>query len=191
MTNYPDIELHKHLQRLAEDDAGAMSFLYIRYAGKIKGLALRLLGNMEDARDVAQDVFMHLWELRRQLADVESLDAFIFRMAHNATINRLQHRVVVQRFEQQRKKEAVETVEPVSTAELERRIDEAIAQLPDLRQRIFTMSRVDHMTHAQIAAELNISQRTVHYHISSALSFLRKRLGDAMLLALIGLESFT
>lgn len=99
MINYPDIELHKHLQRLAEDDAGAMSFLYIRYAGKIKGLALRLLGNVEDARDVAQDVFMHLWELRHQLADVESLDAFIFRMAHNATINRLQHRVVVQRFE--------------------------------------------------------------------------------------------
>ncbi|MDE5894519.1 MAG: sigma-70 family RNA polymerase sigma factor, partial [Muribaculum intestinale] len=62
----------------------------------------------------------------------------------------------------------------VTTEELVGMINLAIERMPDLRRRIFMMSRYDEMTYVEIASQLGISPRTVQYHIGRALADLRK-----------------
>ena len=52
-------------------------------------------------------------------------------------------------------------------------LQNAISQLPPQRQKIFNMSRIESMSHKEIAAELGISVNTVQEHISEALKFIK------------------
>jgi RNA polymerase sigma-70 factor (ECF subfamily) len=62
--------------------------------------------------------------------------------------------------------------------ELNDKITEAIEKLPSECKRIFKMSRFDGMKYAEIAAQLNISVKTIETQISRALSRLRKELKE-------------
>src|SRR6185369_9761918 len=47
------------------------------------GTLVYLLGNRDDAQDAAQETFMKCWRLQTELAGVQNLRAFIFRVAMN------------------------------------------------------------------------------------------------------------
>mgnify|MGYP006350679919 FL=1 len=55
-------------------------------------------------------------------------------------------------------------------------IDQLISDLPPQRQLIFNMSRKENLSYKEIAAQLNISEKTVENQISSAIKFLRQNL---------------
>lgn len=62
------------------------------------------------------------------------------------------------------------------TSELLKNIDYALDEMSVLRKTIFRMNRYEHKTYQEIADILMISPKTVQYHISCALSELRKLL---------------
>ena len=66
--------------------------------------------------------------------------------------------------------------ESVSTDDLLEMIDLAVRNMPEQRRRVFCMSRYENMSYNDIAEALNISPKTVQYHISGALAELRKLL---------------
>ncbi len=175
MNNHEDTQLNNHLLRLAQDDKKAMSYFYLRYAARIRGFATRLLQNDDEACDTVQDVLIKLWEERHSLDSIKSLDAYIFRMTKNHVLNTLRRRQILNSYvaAEQRNSSAF-SVEPDTTEELYNLIDKAISEMPEPRRRIFCMSRFEHKKHAEIAALLNLTPRTVQYHISAALDFLRK-----------------
>lgn len=69
-----------------------------------------------------------------------------------------------------------ETENRVSTDDLLEMIDVAVRNMPEQRRRVFCMSRYENMSYNDIAEALNISPKTVQYHISGALAELRKLL---------------
>ncbi|HEX3009431.1 MAG TPA: sigma-70 family RNA polymerase sigma factor, partial [Bacteroidales bacterium] len=70
-------------------------------------------------------------------------------------------------------------------AELLERILEAIHGLPDQCQKVFKLSRFQHLKYAEIAKELNISVKTVEAHISKALKLLQAHLRSTIILLII------
>jgi RNA polymerase sigma-70 factor (ECF subfamily) len=73
------------------------------------------------------------------------------------------------------------TSEPESRQEarsLEEYFKQIIANMPPVRQRVFTMSRFEHKSNKEIAATLGISEKTVEVHITLALRELKNRLND-------------
>lgn len=70
-------------------------------------------------------------------------------------------------------------------SELTERIRQAVDRLPERTRLIFTMSRQREMTYAEIATELQVSVKTVEFHITRALRALRADLGDLFLLAIL------
>lgn len=62
-SSLPDIELMALLDRIAERDANALQLLYQKCAGRLNGLALRVVRNREHAEDVLQEVFLAIWRL--------------------------------------------------------------------------------------------------------------------------------
>ena len=63
------------LDRIAQQDAAAFKALYDQCAGKLCGLALRVVGNREWAEDVLQEAFLGIW---RGAADYRSIPRAAF-----------------------------------------------------------------------------------------------------------------
>ena len=70
--------------------------------------------------------------------------------------------------------------------ELEEKIREAVASLPDDSRRVFVLSRYEGKTYEQMAKELGISVNTVKYPIKRALRMLYNRLEPYLFLMLFG-----
>jgi RNA polymerase sigma-70 factor (ECF subfamily) len=62
--------------------------------------------------------------------------------------------------------------------ELQQMAQKAIEQLPPQCKMVFTLSRVEQLTYAEIAEQMNISAKTVENHMVRALRFLREKLKD-------------
>lgn len=167
------------LKRLANGDPAALRYFYMRYAGKITAFAQKLLGNREEAEDITHSLFLALWEDRKEVTRITSLDAYLFRMARNAVMNRLRCR---SRDLDYRRNQGLSDQTPDSEAEADKaamdtRLMDAISRLPEPQKSIIMMSRFKGMSYNEISERLNISAHTVHYHISRALRTLRHTLG--------------
>ena len=159
-----DCDEHIILKKLRDRDSEALDILYLRYASKVRDFAFRLLKDRTDAEDVTHDIFLKIWEQRRGLGAVLSFRGYLFRMTRNAIFNAYKHRQVESKYES------------VTTDDLLEMIDLAVRNMPEQRRRVFCMSRYENMSYNDIAEALNISPKTVQYHISGALAELRKLL---------------
>lgn len=169
------------LERMHGGDSGALGLLYVRYSPHVYELALHFSGNTEEAEDISHNVFCRFWERHGQIADISSLKAYLFKMTRNEILTLFRHRQVERNYMRQQQIEMDPS--PVSddnaritAAELLEMVNLAIERMPELRRRIFMMSRYDELTYAEIAERLDISPRTVQYHIGKALVDLRKLL---------------
>ncbi len=173
-----DYNEHITIQRLSEGDAEALDVLYMRYASKVRMFAMQMLRNTTDAEDITHDVFLKIWEQRKNLVKVVSLNGYMFRMTRNAIINLLKRRQVIGKHTVDGYDFAagggMDYENQVTTEELLRMVELEIAKMPEQRRKVFLMSRYENKTYNEIAKELDISPKTVQYHISNALSDIRK-----------------
>lgn len=175
-----DCEEHIILKKLREGDSEALDILYLRYASKVRDFAYRLLGDRSGAEDIAHDIFLKVWEQRKNMDNVLSFKGYLFRMTRNAIFNVYKHRQVEYKYLTE--SGAAQTVngpgtdDRVSTEDLLALIELTVGNMPEQRRRVFCMSRYENMSYNDIAEALNISPKTVQYHISGALAELRKLL---------------
>jgi RNA polymerase sigma-70 factor (ECF subfamily) len=62
--------------------------------------------------------------------------------------------------------------------EIQKIIDSTLNQLPKKTRQIFQMSRIEGLPYNVIAVKMNLSQKSIEYHISKALDVLRESLKD-------------
>lgn len=168
------------LQNLINDDCKAFDDLYMRYAPHVEAFAYCMLKNKNEAEDLAHDLFLKIWENRSALQNVRSFKNYLFRMTKNAIFDRFEHRSVQNRVQSAI---GIMEVKEVVSEDLAAKIDQqdllllinlAIEKMPEQRKRVFRMSRFDGIPQQEIAQKLEISQKTVEYHIRTALAELRK-----------------
>jgi RNA polymerase sigma-70 factor (ECF subfamily) len=77
------------LVRVAEGDTDALSLLFRRYARMVRGLAYRILGDMAEADDLLQDVFLRIYRYCKTFDDSKSPARFwILKMTYRSAISR-------------------------------------------------------------------------------------------------------
>ena len=166
------------LDKLGRGDVDALDTLYVRYAPKVYDFSLRFLKNEAEAEDVTQDIFLQVWDNRSLMGQVVSIRAYLFRMTRNTIFNRFKRsKMHLQYIRQSETREAELSVDPgrrITTEDLLEMIELAIENLPEQGRRVFKMSRYEHLSYNEIAERLGISPHTVQFHISEALSRLRK-----------------
>lgn len=180
-----DVSDNELIGRMREGDTGALGILYMRYAPSVSNFAYRFINIKEDVDDITHNIFCSLWDNRETLKDIESLKAYLFIMTRNAIFKIFRHRQVVAEYETDIKGDDDEQFcdgeRIVTTADLLEMIDLMVSRMPETQREAFRMSRYEHLTYAEIAEKLGVSQKTVQYYISQALSDLRK-LTEAMLI---------
>ena len=137
------------------------------------------------ARDVTQDVFIRLWEVRDSLTPEQSLEAYLYRIARNRAYNHERNqRTRTEKEETVRDRTPAQPAPPTrpdtqtDAQQLEDRLWRWIGELTERQREALVLSRFDGLSHDEVADVMDISPRTVNNHIVRALKHLRGRLND-------------
>lgn len=169
--------------RVKLGDEQAFELLYRIYYLNLCRFANKFLHDPEEAKEVAQEVFINIWEEREDINSEESLQAYLFKITRNKSLNKLRKRKVVSKYIEILKLVYIDHThysshESLMAKELKDEISNAIDKLPDKCKRVFELSRIEGLKYHEISRVLDISVKTVEAQISKALQILRFELKD-------------
>ena len=131
--------------------------------------------------EVVQMAFTKLWQCRQTLREEYTISTQLFRIASTILIDFLRKyhnkEAVTARLDELDMEKGVDsTNEKMSGVELQKRILQAVNDLPPVRKQVFEMSREQGMSYREIAATLSVSSKTVETHIYKALKQIKKHI---------------
>ena len=179
----PDAEL---VARWKSGDPGAFELLVRRHERRVFGLVFRMLGNREEAEDVAQEAFLALHRHGRRFRGEARFSTFVYRVAANAALNR--RRSLGRRRAREEalahRQDAGDDLpstprdpeDAASGGEIQQRVQTALLGLPrDLRMAV-VLYDIEGQSYGEIAQVLRIPEGTVKSRIHRARTALRDRL---------------
>ena len=181
------------LTRLKSDDKTVLRQIFDTYYVPVCKAIQRFVRDKSTVEDIAQDVFIKLWEKRQQLNITSSLGAYLRRMAINEAISFLRRN---KHFETEDTIDHAYAGSPSTgedqmlQSELEQNITNAINNLPPRCRAVFQLSRFEELSYKEIAAKMDISVKTVENQMGKALRVLRARLKGYLSIFLIIISDF-
>ena len=167
---------------LKQGQSQALQLLYERYSTLVYRLALRILGNAQEAEDLTQDIFLMLWRSRNYDPNRGSLGSYLTTLTRSRAIDKLRSRGTqikfLQRWSQLMITES-SSPSPLETASLSQRsekVQAAIAQLPASQRQVLEMAYFEGMSQSEIAKKLETPLGTVKSWSRQGLLNLRKNL---------------
>jgi RNA polymerase sigma-70 factor (ECF subfamily) len=163
------------LEKLALGNRDVFRQLFLSYYPKLKGFINFFVKSDAVAEDLSQDIFEYVWMNKELLPNLKSLNAYLYRMAKNKSINYLIHKTTEEDYAASYCDLQEYLIEEEFYAkELELLILLTVEKMPEQRRRIFELSRVKNLKNAEIAEKLNISKKTVENHLNLAFKQIKK-----------------
>ena len=154
--------------------------LYFQHFSLSARTAYYILKNQDAAEDIAQEVFVKLWNKRNDLDAIQNLKGYIAQLSRNAALDHLKQNKVYEEVFELEEKIPDETKEDRSS-EIRKALESAVGQLSPQCRLIFSMSRFEGLSNDEIADFLDISKRTVETQISLALKRFRTDLRQSFI----------
>lgn len=172
------------LLAVREGDELALNELISRKTKPLLQLCQRILGDVEESRDVVQVTFMKVWENRRKFDDRWSPNTWIYRIASNLAIDHLRsrksrergHEPVQQHMMQVASSRADRDLSRLHQGEVAAIFRELSATLSEKQRMVFLLREVEGMSTPEVAEILNSRESTVRNHLFNARRHLRREL---------------
>lgn len=184
----------KLLEGLQTGDPTAYRRLVELNSANVYNVALKLLGDEQEAEDVLQETFLSAFQAIDRFEGRSKISTWLYRIAYNASLMRLRKRKQMTSFsldtplgEEDRGEEPVSrhlvdwsTVpdDQLLTAEARQEMDRAIADLPETLRSAFILRDIQGLSGAETAEVLGISVQAVKNRLHRARLQLRDRLSD-------------
>ncbi len=178
-------------------DSNGFSKLFEEYKEPFTRFANSYVRDIVVAESLFVDSLVEYWQRRTTLPPDVNIPGYILTTLKNKALNYLRHQRVQDTASDYIKRQAhVElefrinslenfTTEQLFTEEIREIVRQTLESMPYKSRRIFEMSRFEHRRNTEIAQMLNISVKTVEFHISKILKVLRVNLKDYMLCFLV------
>jgi len=168
------------LARAVAGDADAFATLVESHQERLLRLCERLLGDVEEARDAAQDVFLKAYRKAGEARPQGQVYTWLYRIAVNHCLNKLRRRKLVRflRWEdsEERGIPAFDppdgAADPAAALESRRRWQatrRAIARLPENQRAVLVLIRFEGMSYRQTAEVLGITEGAVESRLVRAM----------------------
>jgi RNA polymerase sigma-70 factor (ECF subfamily) len=187
--NSPEVQLlsdDRLIALIQENDIVAFERIYNKYWSKLYLSAYNILRDRQVSEDITQEVLVNLWMKRANL-QLTSLNAYLYTAVRYQVFNIIRSGKVradlFNRLEELFSKNGGEEI--LSEKEINRLLEQGVAELPEKCRQIFIMSRREHLSTKEIAERLGIAPKTVENQLTVALNRLRKTLGDFVCVAII------
>lgn len=142
-----------------------------QHAQRVLRVAMRVLGSVQDAEDVSQEVFVEAFRLS-ETGSVKCWTGLLVRLATLRSLDRLRRVRPVAEVRETDRISAVEPFQEAAAAELAERLRQAIARLPEQQAAVFVMHHFEQLSRNEISTALGVSADAV----STALYKARQRL---------------
>ena len=178
-TNLPEQLL---LQRSSEGDAAAFHELYQLHKSDVFLMVNMRLPDIDDAKDVVQDIFVELWLKREMLLAIRDFKPYLYVLARNQVITAYRRKHVQLRNEGLLF-EGLNTLDHSAednaiAKELYNQINLIVEALPETTRKCYHLSKNEGKRNQEIADLLNISEKTVRNNLSEALKRLKSALSQ-------------
>ena len=181
MPEYKSLSDQELLVLIKEEDHLAYKEVYHRYYFLLFTHAYKKVNRADEAKDVIQDVFTKLW-INRNCLSAANLAGYLYTAVRNKVFDLYAHERVkldyVHAFQDYiSNHQSNPTDHLIREKQLRNVIDHEIEQLPPKMRRIFKLSRKEHLSHLEIAQQLETSENNVSKHVNNALRILKIKLG--------------
>ena len=145
---------------------------------RLQRVALRMLGNVEDAEDMVQEVYMKLWGKREELPDVQNMEAYCVALTKNMCIDRLRL-AEVDRVDVDDVPLSLAAADDVAS-QLERQdaveqVKLIIETLPEKQQQVITLRDIRDCPFEEIEEQTGLTAVNVRALLSRARKTIRER----------------
>lgn len=180
---YSDEQLVKLLQ---QDNEPAFNELYERFWKSLFTKAFNFLRREEIAKDCVQDVFIWLWQ-HRHTVQIENVNHYLHQAVRFQALKAVREQRVMLSLDDRltRFTSSILQDDTLRYKELKEIFYNILKELPEDQLEIFLMNREQGLTYKEIAAQKNISVKTVEKKMSQALKKLRPGLNKTLLLFLL------
>ena len=166
------------LKGLKRSDHECFQNLFAKYSQPLYRFSLSYLKSTQAAEDVVQEVFLKIWQKRKDIDTGKSFQSYLFTIALNvirkqfnklSASNQLKHDLLISFAEN---KETFDDKDDFN--EMVNKLEEMVQQMPERRRKIFRMKKLEGKSQKEIAEKFDITPKTVEYHITEAMKFLKK-----------------
>lgn len=175
------------LVALKEGQEKAFDFIFRQHYKALCAQANTYVQDLDLAQSLVQDCFIRLWEVRRQVTEIENISSWLSVMVRNRCIDYLRKYKKVSSLDRASDQPVAgqEADMFLLSREFEEQLVQALNQLPERCRTAFEYSRFEGLTYPEIASRMDISVKAVEALISRALKSLRAELKDYLPLILL------
>lgn len=166
--------------KLKEGKQSALKMLFDLYFEPLVQYSFSYLGDKEAAKDVVQQFYISLWKNKETLA-YDTFESYMFVSIRNRSINHLRDTkkwVGMDEIPQNTNYYSAPDHEEDNQKIIRSFLESGIEGLPQKCKHIFKLSKIEGLTYAEVADELDISVKTVERQMGIALKKLRVYMSD-------------
>ncbi len=177
--SFSDEDLYR---KFAASDKAAFEELLIRHQEQVYRLACRIVGNSEEARDIAEEVFINLWENPSSYKPTAKFSTWLYRVTSNRSISHLRIRRFKSLFSfSENDSSDIFSDDPAERPDVmaeksddRERIARAMMNLPPRQRAAIHLRYREEMSVAEVAEVLNLSLKSVESLLFRGKQYLRK-----------------
>src|SRR6478735_1678230 len=176
------------MERIGAGDHDAFRQLVERHQNAVIGTVAKMLGNASESEDIAQQVFLRIWKNAKRYRPDAKFTTYLFTITRNLVFNETRRKSRKKEVSSDEREEHSNlTVEAnpdrqpdaeLLQAELQRKVDEAIASLPEAQRMAVVLRRYEQLSYEEIATVLELSVSAVKSLLFRARTSLREALSE-------------
>ena len=177
------------IRRVASGDSRALEVLYDRYASRVLGISMKVVGDQALAEDILQETFWRVWQnAATYQSQLGAFTGWLFRIARNLSIDAYRRRNVrPQALMSARTEENDPILEETPDPDMDvaeqaqailnhRQIHKALTSLPEVQRQVIELAYFYGLTRQEIAEATGEALGTIHTRARLALQKLRGEL---------------
>jgi RNA polymerase sigma-70 factor (ECF subfamily) len=178
--------------QVRDDISGAFETLVQRYQDRLVGILYHLVGSLEEAEDLSQDVFLRIYKARKGYRPRAKFSTWLFTIANNLALNHLRGRgrnpsvpmgavgndsQTALPYAQQIPSRETTPSSQMRQVELSNVVREAVNVLGEDQRMAVLLNKFEEMSYAEIGEVMSRSPAAVKSLLARARNELRERLG--------------
>jgi len=172
------LDEENYIKAIGRGDHEAFKALYEEYYALLLNYGQRLTGDTEATREIIQDIFVQIWNLRGRFSLKTSIKSYLLSAMHHRAMNWIRHERIKKIHHDRLLGERIEMSLPApeSNPFLSDLIFAEINRLPERARMAFIETQINELSMKEAAQKMSVSERTVENLLAAARKQLRKKI---------------
>lgn len=162
------------VEALRRGSRQAFNEIYRRHSGSLRAYCMAMVKNEDDAKEIVQEAFIKLWDMRESIRSDEGVPALLFRMARNRIVDAFRRHLSHGAYDDylayaDSLAASGTTADKIEYGEFKACVRDALRQLPRTQRKVIAMCRLLEMSTSEAAVRLGLSEQTVKNQLSLGL----------------------